>query len=154
MIQPLRRWHRRTFFGLALMLPILFTAALAARKPAASERAPLESRGSSPPLAWRAPVTFQLGGQAATLRESTCGAWIEIDPTADPLAPDLLVYWSDTPPGPNGPPEYGHLLGAVAGSGAGRLPVSAPLRHKRGYLTFYSLARQEVAGIVRLGGQP
>ncbi len=37
MIQPLRKWHRRIFFVLLFLLPIIFVAGLAARHhPAAS----------------------------------------------------------------------------------------------------------------------
>lgn len=33
MIQPLRKTHRMIFFALAVLLPLLFIAALAVRKP-------------------------------------------------------------------------------------------------------------------------
>jgi hypothetical protein len=33
MTQPLRAWHRRIVFGLAVLLPLLFAAGLAARRP-------------------------------------------------------------------------------------------------------------------------
>jgi hypothetical protein len=154
MTQPLRVWHRRTVFGLALALPILFTAAITVRKSASPESAPLKNPGEAPPLEWGASVPFQLNGHPAKVRESVDGAWIEIDPVDDPLAPDLLIYWSDSPPSPDGLPENSHLLGAAAGRGAHKLALPASVRCASGYLTFYSLARQELAGGVRLEGQP
>jgi len=116
MIQPLRRNHRWVMTGLALVLPVLFLAGLAARSPV-------------PPDRWRLPGAGEPDPQVAGL----------LRPYQNLLAPDLIMYWSASPAPDGVLPADAKLLGSPQGLQApSRLAVSS------GYLLLYSLAHQQL----------
>ena len=155
MIQPLRTGHRRVMFTLAVALPVLFVAGLAARKsPAPANRAVKWEEGERTQIQWRPATSFRLGSTEATIRESADGRWLEIRLSADPLTPDLLVYWSPIAPSGDALPPDSHLLGTLAGQHAQRMQLPASARQSGGYVMVYSLAHQSLTGSVRLRGLP
>jgi hypothetical protein len=155
MIQPLRTGHRRAMFALAAALPVLFVAGLVARKsPAPANQAVRWEGGAGAQVQWRQATPFRLGSTEATIRESADGTWLEIQPGADPLTPDLLVYWSATAPSRDALPPDSHLLGTLAGRRAQRMQLPGSAQQTHGYVMVYSLAHQSLAGSVRLRGLP
>ena len=84
MIQPLRRVHRACFFGLALVVPVVFEAGLAARRPLP----PVER------ISDRITLTLANGTEMVADARELWGAAVD--------APDPLVYWN------------GRLLGSLA----------------------------------------
>ncbi len=155
MIQPLRTGHRRVMFTLAAALPVLFVAGLAARKsPAPANQAVRWEGDGGSQVQWRPATPFRLGSTVATIRESADGIWLEIQSGADPLTPDLLVYWSATAPSGDTLPPDSHLLGTLAGRRAQRIQLPGSARQTRGYVMVYSLAHQSLAGSMRLRGLP
>ena len=153
MIQPLRTGHRLVMFTLAAALPVLFVAGLVARKSPtpANEAVRWEGDGGSQ-VQWQSATPFRLGSTEATIRESADGRWLEIRLSADPLTPDLLVYWSAIAPSGDALPPDSHLLGTPAGQRAQRMQLPASARQSGGYVMVYSLAHQSLAGSVRLRG--
>jgi hypothetical protein len=77
MIQPLRRAHRVTFIGLAVVLPVVFVAGLAVRGPL-----PPSERVSD-----RITFTLPTGTEMVADSRDLWGAGVD--------APDPLVYWND-----------------------------------------------------------
>lgn len=133
MIRPLRRAHRAIVTTLALVLPVLVGAALAARRevPASTTSAGLSPR----------PAT--LGGQSPVVI-------VRWEKGLQRLpAPDVLVYWSREPVVGSKLPRDAVLVGRFA---PGVLP--RPASRSAGYLILYSLAHQEVIDAARLGGRP
>ncbi|MBM3804791.1 MAG: hypothetical protein FJW26_21080 [Acidimicrobiia bacterium] len=121
MIQPIRRAHRWTIAGLALLLPALLTASLSVR-----ERHPIEdpiSVGAEPPPA--------LGKTLQTFERE--------------LAPDLLIYWSSSLPSDDQLPAGAVFLGALHGARFRQVP---PPSH--GYFLLYSLAHRRLVSSVIL----
>ncbi len=116
MIQPLRRLHRFTLIGLAILLPVAFISGLASRRPA-----PRENPG------------FRHSRSAASQLSEL------LQPFKDHLSPDALVYWSPTASAGEALPPEAQLLGALHGD----LNPGAP-PPSNGYLVLYSLAHQEV----------
>jgi|SRR6478672_4312345 len=77
MIQPLRRVHRASFIALAVILPALFAAGLAARRPL-----PPAERVSD-----RITLTLPSGTEVVADARELWGSGVD--------APDPLVYWND-----------------------------------------------------------
>jgi hypothetical protein len=133
MIRPLRRAHRAVVTTLAVLLPVLVVAGLAARRevPASME-------------------SMRLSPRPATREEETPGVIVRWEKRLERLpAPDVLVYWSREPVAGSELPRDAVLLGRFV---PGVLP--RPASRSAGYLILYSLARREVLDTARLGGQP
>jgi hypothetical protein len=146
MIQPLRTWHRRAAFTLAGLLPVVFVAGLLARKaPAPRNTTVAWERNMGGQTQWRSAAPVRVGKAQVSVRRSDDGTWLEIRPS-ELLQPDVLVYWSATAPGGNALPGDSRLLGAIA---ARRMKVPA-----EGYAILYSLAHQNVIGVIRLRELP
>lgn len=159
MIQPLRARHRRWITALAVLLPAAFVLALAARPapPAAVALSPAldPAAETARPLAgwddlWRG---ADLSTRVSRGRDG--GLRLDLEATAAPAAPDLLVYWvpSGTPAAGSDPatetptdaalPPDAMLLGPFAGGAYGlRLPPGAA---GGGGLLLYSLAHGRIA---------
>ena len=133
MIRPLRRAHRAIVTMLALVLPVLVVAALAARReiPASTRFAGLSPRRA----------TFEGEGPGAIVR------W---EKRLEQLpAPDVLVYWSGEPVSGSVLPRDAVLVGRFVPD-----VLPSPASRSAGYLILYSLAHQEVIDAARLGGRP
>jgi hypothetical protein len=146
-IQPLRTLHRRAAYTLAVALPAVFIAGLAARKgPAPPNGAAMWRLTPPAEVSWRPAAVVRLASTQATVRRSDDSKWIEIR-TPQPLAPDVLVYWSPAgAPGSELPPGS-RLLGTLAEG-----PVATPA--SAGYALLYSLPHQNIIGSIRLEGLP
>jgi len=176
-IRALRERHRKSFYVLAALLPLMFAVALAKR-----ETAPVLERlpGALAPSAlalerlvwereslWDAlPITTRLGTtRLGTTRLGTTrlgtrhlGA-TPTSPSMEELAlelvarerialPDLLVYWSPASEPSTSLAAGARLLGTFAGErGVYALPAEAS---RGGGLLLYSLARAEVIDTARL----
>jgi hypothetical protein len=148
MIQPLRKMHRFIFFALGIALPVLFIAGLASR------HAPLPAIGTveSKLAQLNAGTEFVLthGSSKFTVRlvENKKGRMEReflVIPASEFLAPDVLVYWSETQPGASLSPNA-KLLGKL---GPGELYRIAS--GSGGYFVLYSVAQNEVLGSVPVG---
>ena len=167
MIRALRERHRKSFYVLAALLPLMFAVALAKR-----ETAPVLERlpGALAPSAlalerlvwereslWDAlPITTRLGTTRLGTRH--LGA-TPTSPSMEELAlelvarerialPDLLVYWSPASEPSTSLAAGARLLGTFAGErGVYALPAEAS---RGGGLLLYSLARAEVIDTARL----
>jgi hypothetical protein len=131
MIAPLRRTHRRTFALLAVALPLVFAAGLAARRPPPAG-SPLALEGA----------TSRNG--AFVLRVSS-DLHIRAEPRA--LHPDPLLYWSETAPADE-LPAGAQLLGPLTARARYRLPTAS------GYVILYSGGHGRVVDFAPAGAQP
>jgi hypothetical protein len=119
MIQPLRRAHQWIMTGLALVLPAIFLAGLAVRRPSL-------------------PLSESLPGRVSAENTSE-----ELRSFQKVLAPDLLVYWARIAPSDATLPRDARLLGSLHGTrGLDLSHVSG------GYLLAYSLPDRRVVAYV------
>ncbi len=126
MIQPLRRFHRFTFFALSVLLPALFSAGLIARRPLVRVEA------NSERINLIMPNGTAMVGDAREL----WGKAVD--------DPDLLVYWTENETQMAALPASAQLLGSLESGRHGALRVP-----RDGYLTLYSLAYQKVVAQAR-----
>lgn len=152
MIASLRRWHRRTFLGLAVALPMAVALGISNRT-----RTPWEQPG---PTRRRFEPGLWPGWQIGTSLESPAEGGVQLALEFDDLGrPDVLLYFSagDRQPGETLPADA-WLIGVVA-RGAG-LSVPPELSGRRGRLILYSLgdgvvvAVSAVVSLPRHGGGP
>ena len=124
MIQPLRRYHRFSFYSLGVLLPVLFSAGLVARR----------SLVSLQPTSDRIHLTMPSGTAMVTDSRELWGRAVD--------DPDVLVYWTEDEPELDSLPVNAHLLGSLQ---AGRNRVLRVPRGDRnpGYIILYSLAYQK-----------
>lgn len=156
MIAPLRRWHRRAFGVLAIAVPAILVAAIAAR-PDAPVNAALPSDVQPSQVRETIQLAWSRPDVVSTLVLTIAGATeIALDAQSLATEPTVLVYWLD-PNDASDPPAAGRLLGAVRGTGRQRIPLPADAATRGGRLALYSLAHDEViatATIAATGGQP
>jgi len=153
-IQPLRTLHHRIFAALALLLPAVLLAGIAAQ--------PHRTR-----LSAHAP---ELPATAYLVRESN-GLWVQhsidskfygrsdrpqdiylvLQPGQDLNEPDLLLYWVTNAPEGNVLPADAQLVGAFAMSKAFLLPLE---KKRAGFLILFSLAHQAVFDTARVETLP
>jgi hypothetical protein len=129
MIRQLRRDHQLAFIFLALLLPILFVAGLALRRPM--------PRASKLPGQFLPTSNIIEGGGEGTL---------DLNSLRKSDVPDPLIYWSRERPSGNDPGNKAVLLGALSswvGMGS-LLPANAG---EEGYLIVYSLAQKRVVDV-------
>jgi hypothetical protein len=151
MIRPLRRRHRFAALGLAVLLPLAYLGALAARVPtpvaAESLAATLaEESVATPanPVRLAAPVDAELPLPVTLGRGADGASVVELDSRGLTAQPDALVYWTPAPPPAKSLPPEVFLLGALPDDGvrAYRLPAAAGGR--AGSLLVFSIAWQRV----------
>jgi hypothetical protein len=119
MTRPLRRAHRYSWLTLGAVLPTLLAAGLVFRPPQAPEDRVTD----------RIALVLPNGTEIVADSHDLWGSAVE--------APDLLVYWSETP--------ANSLAGAKPiGSLAHGRRSALELPAKGGYLLLYSLAHREV----------
>ena len=150
MIQPLRAIHRRVFLGLALALPAVFVAALAARpkySPPAAVAAPLPSSmlvRKSDALWQKHRIQTRLYALDMDVLQ------VVLQPNPPLRDPDLLLYWS--------PADVGDQLPADAqllGSFAPEQPFILHLGERRsGTLVLYSVAHRSVVDMAAVERVP
>jgi hypothetical protein len=131
MIQPLRRYHRCSFYLLGVLLPVLFSAGLVARRPIVNLQ----------PTSERIHLTMPSGTAMVTDSRGLWGRAVD--------DPDLLVYWTEDEPDLESLPVNAHLLGSLQSGRSGVLRVPRGDRN-RGYLILYSLAYQNPVAKVRV----
>jgi hypothetical protein len=152
MIQALRRRHRRIITGLAVVLPLAFSAGLVMRRPQPVMPAiPSPLLPSAPAFTkillekndlWRG---LEIRTRVYVDHDPPRRVLVELQPQNEIVSPDLLVYWHEgESSSENHPPENSYLLGALAGKRPGRfvLPEAALLRD--GQLILYSLGHQQI----------
>ena len=169
MIQSLRRRHRWMMAAVTIILPVIFVAGLAVRKPVpASEQVPA---GVAPLAAdashllfekddlWNGlPISTRLfaAQQPATLLA------VELHPRVYFKFPEILVYWhSSASTQLDKLPEESYLLGTLAGKENHRFVLPDSARTHDGALILYSLAQQKLIATAALptrttlaGGNP
>lgn len=159
MILPLRQRHRRMFAVLGVLLPIVFVAGIAARKPVpsvASLPAGLETPSQNfTTTEWvRDDLFAKHTIRVRLLRERVGGGQFAVSFSApkDFTKPDLIVYWVAGDTGSNVVvPDGARLLGAFS---AGALALPVEVSNTEGALILFSLADQEIVAIskpVRFG---
>jgi hypothetical protein len=131
MIQPLRRYHRFSFYTLGVLLPVLFSAGLVARRPLVSLQ----------PASDRIHLTMPSGTAVVTDSRELWGGAVD--------DPDLLVYWAEDEPELDSLPVNARLLGSLQSAHTGVLRVPGGDRN-RGYLILYSLAYQKPVAKARV----
>lgn len=155
MIRSLRVRHRRVVVGLAVLVPAVFIAGLAARRPA--------GKGISlPPGLQTEPATSVLlqleGGDRLDWSVALLDpAEVEGPPRvavtlrSDPKLPELLVYWARGGPAPaERLPDAGRLLGPLPGSGTAVFEMPLRAFVYEGQLVVYSLPHGEVIDTIDL----
>jgi len=143
MIQPLRTQHRVTFVILAVIIPVVFVAALASRpKPARMERRGLLVASNSI-------INSQNGlFRTATNSNADGSSSIRLLTHKPILAPDVLVYFAESKPQQNDLPPTAYLLGEFEPYASYPMPVTP------GFIVLYSPAQKSVIDIAPLGGRP
>jgi hypothetical protein len=124
MIQPLRRYHRYSFLALALLLPAIFAAGLAARRPLVHVK----------PAPDRVHFTLPSGTAVVTDPRELWGSAVD--------DPDPLLYWTADEPDLASLPANARLLGSLDSARRDSLRIP-PSKKTRGYLILYSLAWQK-----------
>lgn len=157
MIRSLRRRHRAMTTAIAIVLPLLFLAGIAARKAI--------PRMEIPPALTPVEETFselifqknyfrpELDIAARVFADSLPPSRlaVELHPQRYLKIPDILVYWSETPPNAGDKmPESSYLIGTLAGTERRRFPLPSAALDSDGSLILYSLAQQRVIGMAAL----
>ncbi len=156
MIAPLRRRHRLWFPILAVVVPILYVLALAARPRPPIAELPAALAGSVDGELVR--ETEDLFGDhpvTTRVRRGDGGWQVELEPAAVIVRPEVLVYWSASAAGESLPAEA-FLLGSLAGVRARVFDLPTAALGRDGWLVLYSLGHQEVVGAAELAavGEP
>ena len=154
MIQALRRVHRRAFWVLAVVLPLILLAGLGARR----------ARVPSTLLAARLPDTARLVRKSNALWHRHAvqtvfyadsnrpgQIFLVLHPAQAWNEPDLLLYWSADPPQGNTVPAHAQLLDAFAAGKVFELPPNAATG---GHLLLFSLPHQSVFDAARVEKLP
>ncbi len=140
MIQPLRTYHRRTFLVLAIVLPVIFVAGLAARRktplPKMEAMFLMTSSGSGKKFSY--PILVWSDFPKVRL--------VAIKPLA---LPDALVYWSNQAPGRSDLPVDSIFLGRLDPALNYQISDPAP-----GFLVIYSPAQRAIIDYAAFGGRP
>ena len=138
MIRRLRQRHASVLFALAVVVPVIFVAALAVRP----ELPVMPS--ASPPLQTESWTALDPGGSLRGLIEVRGhNEWLHLVRDERLVAPDALVYWSSEVPGDDAPfPPAAVLLGALGDTGSHTYAL--PARDVTGNLLVYSLAHRSV----------
>jgi hypothetical protein len=131
MIQPLRRYHRFSFYALGVLLPVLFSAGLVARRPLVNVE----------PTSDRVQLTVPNGTVMVTDSRKLWGKAVD--------DPDVLVYWTEDEPELDSLPVNARLLGSLQSGHRKALRVPRGDRN-RGYLILYSLAYQKPVAKARV----
>jgi hypothetical protein len=152
MILPLRQRHRRIAISLGVVLPIVFIAGIAARKPVPTVASLPSETGTLAlgPAArvWaRSDLFAKTAVQVRLLRENVANgrAALEFSATRDLVKPDLIVYWvPDSPKVIETIPDNALLLGAF---NSASLLLPAKVFTENGVLVLYSLANNEIVDV-------
>jgi len=151
MIQPLRTYHRRVFLALAVALPVVLVAGLTSRHQAVVSAHP-KAQGEGYVLVsedqghWQhQQIRIQIFSAADTTER-----WVQLNPTHEVVAPDVLVYWSENLPQQSSLPANARLLGSLDPSAYFPLPETA----SAGFLILYSPAQKSVLDATAFGGRP
>ena len=155
MIQPLRTVHRRAFFGLAVVLPAILWAGLAARP----RPAPLASAEAShlPPSAYLRKRSDRLWHMHPIHSEfyanpnNSHEVYAVFHSEQDLNDPDLLLYWCDKDSLGSTLPSLARLLGAFGLKRAFALPLEA---EHGGQLILYSLPNTAIIDTATLENLP
>jgi len=147
MIRSLRQRHRVIVCTLGVLLPVVFAAGLAARKPVpVAASLPLELAGRANDfgrVVWTKTDIWPAQRIITSLRQDSTGSVALELMIRDLAKPDVLVYWA---PGRTaaveGLPDNARLLGAL--SNRSPLPIPADVRGESGRFVLYSLADHEV----------
>ncbi len=131
MIQPLRRYHRFSFYTLGVLLPVLFAAGLVARRPLVIAE----------PASDRIHLTMSNGTAIVTDSRELWGSSVD--------DPDVLVYWTEEEPELDSLPVNAQLLGSLQTGRSGELRLPHGDRN-RGHLILYSLAYQKPVAKARV----
>ena len=153
MIQPLRTTHRRVFFVLAGVLPVILGVGLTARPhvPVPNSHTLIQNQVSKP-----------LNQATATWAKNTFDTKFYSEPE-DPRRtrivlkarggleePDLLLYWTSAAGVDSADVNTAHLLGAFRPADSYLLPSGT----ERLTLVLYSLAHREIVDNARVEGLP
>ena len=150
MIRPLRQRHRVVACTLGVLLPIAFTAGIAARKPVpVAVTAPSGLAGSANDfgrVVWTKTGLWPGQRIITSLRSDAAGS-VTVELTfRDLVKPDVLVYWATgEEKAVDGLPDNARLLGAL--SNRAPLPVPADVRGEAGRFVLYSLADHKVVAV-------
>ncbi|MGH7595223.1 MAG: hypothetical protein ACREOI_02675 [bacterium] len=159
MIQPLRRRHRWMMAAITVILPVVFVAGLAVRKPIpATENIPAAS--TSPSSMAFTHLLFEKTDLWPELKITTRvyadqqpaeRLAVELHPQDYLKIPDLLVYWHPQPSIQTDKlPDGAYLLGALAGTQKLRCILPEPAMTQDGSLILYSLAHQKIIAATML----
>ena len=154
MIQPLRVGHRRTFVGLAVVLPAILLIGLGARNSRPAEGVRIADVPAASNVVRESSNLWQNHAIHSTFY-SRADRPQEVEvalQSADALnSPDLLLYWADKAPQGNALPGEAKLVGAFRTGKA----LLIPLNEKRtGYLVLFSSADKGVFDTARVEKLP
>jgi len=154
MIRSLRQRHRRIVIAMGVVLPVVFTVGVAARKPAPTapslptEPAAVQLRSAT--TVWdRSDLFAKTAIQARLLRENTSSGrfGLKLSAAGDFAKPDLIVYWvAENSKGVESLPDNALLLGGFH-SASLLLPTEAIAQ--AGVLVLYSLPNSEIVDVSR-----
>lgn len=147
MIRPLRQRHRVMACTLGVVLPVVFVAGIAARRPVpVAASVALEVSGDTGTFAqvvWSKPDLWPAQRITTALRRNSSGTMAVQIRSDDLVKPDVLVYWSagNIAVGES-LPVNARLLGTLFNHAP--LPIPAEVRGESGRFVLYSLADHEV----------
>lgn len=159
MIQPLRRRHCWMMAAITIVLPIVFVAGLAVRKPIpATENVPAALM--TPAAISFSHLLFERSDLWTDLKITTRvyadqqpaeHLAVELHPQDYLKIPDMLAYWRPQPSIQTDQlPDNVYLLGALAGAQKLRFILPEPAMTQDGSLILYSLAHQKIIAATML----
>lgn len=151
MIRPLRQRHRIIISVIAVLLPIVFMAGIAARKTIPDMEIPAAIAQPQPDFPR---LVFEKDGFWPALEVTVrvfadsippANLAVELQPQNYIKMPDILIYWSASQPASSEQlPETAYLVGTLSGLGKRRFLLPSSAIESDGTLILYSLARQEM----------
>jgi len=148
MIQPLRKMHRTIFLVLGIALPVLFVAGLVSRHAPLPAAGPEEDKFAQKQggnwFVWNH-GSSKLRVRLMENRNGGPEREFAVIPDSGFLAPDVFVYWSETPPGASLSPNA-KLLGKLGPHELYKVPAGS-----NGYFVLYSVAQNDVLGSIPVG---
>jgi hypothetical protein len=140
MIRPKRVLHRVMWTALAIIIPVLYVAALSSRPEMPSSKLERWTPPTSSPKQKLLSEMVMLEGSISIRVLSDPGVkktWLTVTPAKPITSPNLLLYWS------SGEVADGFLLGSVGGLYEQHFPAPEAFDASKGSLILYSLGHQK-----------
>ena len=149
MIRPLRTAHRRSFYGMAVVLPALLIAGLTARSASHVSEVSASQPALPARLVRQSEDLWKKHSIRSEFYRDANKTFVLLVPKGSLNEPDVLVYWAGSPPADQSLRGNAQLLGRFVPGHA--LPVPA---ERDGYLILFSLPHNKILDVASLEKLP